>query len=279
MNSNIEIKRDYNGDCKIGYLLEDGLKIESLIIESRKTFPTIYCISSQAGCPVKCKFCNNGSRDFHRNLSVKELIGQVNVALDYTTTNPKMPFCVTFMGVGEPLYNLKNVCLAINELANKYKNLCSFSLSTICIPDKIRVLSNLGLGKPLYLQFSLHSPFQEEREKLFGSRLSRISDSIDSLIYYSKRTRTDIWVNYVLFKGINDSEEHISEISKKFDRKTFKFKVSSYTRIKDSNLIPANKKKINIFLNKLKKEGFYAVHRNNVGIRIGGACGHLIASK
>lgn len=82
-----------------------------------------------------------------------------------------------------------------------------------------------------------------------------------------------------MFKGINDSDNHIYEISKLFDKNIFKIKVSNYIPINGSNIIPAKTNDINLFLNKLKEKGFYAVHRNNVGVQIGGACGHLISTK
>lgn len=274
-----EFHRDHNGDCKILNILEDGLKVESLIIESRKTFPTIYCISSQAGCPIGCTFCNNGSRKFYRNLSPKEIIDQVKVGLDLTTTNLDMPFCVTFMGVGEPLYNLQNIKKAVKGLINRYSKLCSMSLSTIGIPDKVYDLSGIEFGKPLYLQFSLHSPFEKEREQLFQSNLPKINESLNSLIYYANQTKTEIWVNYILIRGVNDSDKHISEICRIIDKKKFKIKVSTYIPIVGSKLKPASAKEIGNFINKLKMEGYHVVHRKNAGVQIGGACGHLIAKR
>jgi 23S rRNA (adenine2503-C2)-methyltransferase len=38
------------------------------------------CISSQAGCPMKCAFCATGKQGFKRNLSVQEIVDQYRYA-------------------------------------------------------------------------------------------------------------------------------------------------------------------------------------------------------
>ena len=57
------------------FRLEDGATIESVYIpeERRRTI----CISTQAGCPLKCAFCLTGIAGYKRNLMTWEILGQV----------------------------------------------------------------------------------------------------------------------------------------------------------------------------------------------------------
>src|SRR5439155_7634715 len=74
--------RDVSRDGTIKYLfqLDDGATIESVFIpeERRRTI----CISTQAGCPLKCAFCLTGIAGYKRNLKPWEILGQVATVMD-----------------------------------------------------------------------------------------------------------------------------------------------------------------------------------------------------
>ena len=64
-----------DGTVKYLFRLDDGATIESVYIpeERRRTI----CISTQAGCPLKCAFCLTGIAGYKRNLKPWEILGQV----------------------------------------------------------------------------------------------------------------------------------------------------------------------------------------------------------
>jgi len=70
-------ERVHSRDGTIKYLfrLHDGATVESVHIpeERRRTI----CISTQAGCPLKCAFCLTGISGYKRNLKTWEILGQV----------------------------------------------------------------------------------------------------------------------------------------------------------------------------------------------------------
>lgn len=69
------------------------------------------CISTQAGCRMRCRFCMTGTLGFHGNLSVGEIINQVfSVPDTQSLTN------IVFMGEGEPCDNIDNVLGALQIL-------------------------------------------------------------------------------------------------------------------------------------------------------------------
>src|SRR6476646_3033831 len=64
-----------DGTRKCLWRLADGEAIESVLIPSgsRRTL----CISSQAGCALRCSFCATGLMGFRRNLTPFEIVAQV----------------------------------------------------------------------------------------------------------------------------------------------------------------------------------------------------------
>jgi len=100
------ITSENDGTTKFLWSLQDNLKIESVIIYEgdRVTF----CISSQVGCALDCQFCSTGKMGFIRNLSCGEIVEQVLLMMDHADRSATN---IVYMGMGEPLLNLKNVCL------------------------------------------------------------------------------------------------------------------------------------------------------------------------
>jgi len=69
-----------DGTVKLLFRLDDGATIESVLIpeERRRTI----CISTQAGCPLKCAFCLTGIAGYKRNLTPWEILGQVATVME-----------------------------------------------------------------------------------------------------------------------------------------------------------------------------------------------------
>lgn len=93
--------------------LEDGNTIETLYMFDEKhqlTFHSTVCISSQVGCGMGCRFCATGKQGFTRNLTIKEIIGQVNLCNSTRGNTQTLPIdAVVFAGMGEPLLNYEQV--------------------------------------------------------------------------------------------------------------------------------------------------------------------------
>ena len=68
-------------DRKVTIQLDDGNIIEAAIyyITRNSRVEAHFCISSQAGCRRRCRFCLSGIKGFRRNLTVKELCNQISL--------------------------------------------------------------------------------------------------------------------------------------------------------------------------------------------------------
>lgn len=69
------------------------------------------CVSSQIGCLLGCKFCATGTMGLVGNLYAGEIVEQLVHASRLEKVRN-----VVFMGMGEPLDNYHNVCLAVKAM-------------------------------------------------------------------------------------------------------------------------------------------------------------------
>ncbi|MGH8120784.1 MAG: bifunctional tRNA (adenosine(37)-C2)-methyltransferase TrmG/ribosomal RNA large subunit methyltransferase RlmN, partial [Gammaproteobacteria bacterium] len=93
----------------------DGTRKWLLRVDAQNCIETVFiperdrgtlCVSSQAGCAMKCSFCATGHQGFSRNLSVSEIIGQVwtaNKILGHFSGRHRIITNIVMMGMGEPL--------------------------------------------------------------------------------------------------------------------------------------------------------------------------------
>src|SRR5205823_3077973 len=126
------------------------------------------CVSSQVGCPVKCKFCASGIEGVKGNLRADQMVEQIfrlnQLLAEARAGSSRSGFTdritnVVFMGMGEPLANYANVMQAIRILHDpKCFNLGArrITISTVGVPAKMRELANEEL--PINLAISLHAP-------------------------------------------------------------------------------------------------------------------------
>src|SRR4030042_1114985 len=201
--------------------LEDGEMIETVRILHRK-WETI-CVSTQVGCPIGCAFCASG-RDFVRNLTAGEIVGQVLLARKDESPN------IVFMGIGEPLLNREELFRALEVLnAEVGIGARNITVSTVGIVTGIRELTELGRGENLAI--SLHAPNDELRHRLIPAQLPPLGEVLKAARYFFEKTGRRISFEYVLLSGVNDCPEHAKNLAELLRSCDFKFHL---------NLIPYN---------------------------------------
>src|SRR5262249_25946875 len=107
-----------DGTRRLLLKLEDGQTVESVAIpeDQRWTF----CVSSQVGCALACRFCLTGQLGLTRNLSVAEIVSQVLIQRGTIQGEDSNRLSVVFMGMGEPFQNYENVMKAIRILTDDH---------------------------------------------------------------------------------------------------------------------------------------------------------------
>jgi len=187
--------------------LADGRTVEAVYMpdESRDTL----CISSQVGCPVDCKFCLTALMGLERSLTAAEIVGQVLVLAGLHGLDPRArQMNIVMMGQGEPLLNLANVLKATRILADP-EGVGMFerrlTVSTAGIIPKIAELGASPVRPKLAI--SLNASTEEQRRELMPiTRKYHLKDLIEACRAYPLRTWEHLTFEYVLLKGVNDTD-------------------------------------------------------------------------
>ena len=231
------------------------------------------CLSSQVGCPMGCKFCATGLGGFDRNLTVGEIVGQY---LLLQRMSARRISHIVFMGMGEPLLNLKNLVAALtilhDEVGLSYRHL---TVSTVGLVPQIHELAELGI--PIHLALSLHSPLDEVRDRLMPvNHKWQVAEVVKAMRDYQKATGRKVTFEYLLIKDITDSREQAEELARLV--KGFPCVV---------NLIPFNwvdteqgfarpdRERVRAFRGVLANRGVNVTERVERGHEIAAACGQL----
>ena len=189
---------------KILFRTEDNQFIEtvSMVDGNRHTV----CISSQVGCALDCSFCATGQMGLQRNLSTGEIVDQ----LIFVRENLKQPVTnVVFMGMGEPFHNYENVLNAADIFHSpKGFNLAStrITISTVGLLPQIKQF--IKEGRRYKLAISLNAADDEVRSNIMPvNKKWSIAELVKAGKEYSNQKKRLVMFEYVLLKGINDSEE------------------------------------------------------------------------
>ncbi|MCI0708210.1 MAG: 23S rRNA (adenine(2503)-C(2))-methyltransferase RlmN [Ignavibacteriae bacterium] len=275
-----------DGTVKFLFELSDGLKIESVLIPPEKTSPAAekrltLCVSTQVGCPLDCKFCATGTMGFLRNLTVGEIVDQV---IQAQNRSPKRITNLVFMGMGEPMLNYENVMKSVEIIRAEdsfHIGARHITISTAGYADKIRQMADEG--RTVKLALSLHSLDNAKRAELMPiTKKYGVSELMDALNYYYKKTRNRPTFEYILFDGYNDTEQDAQlfiKISKRFPCKVniIPFHSIEFTHPSGfaKTLKPSPRARVEQFVEQLRKADITVMVRSSAGEDINAACGQL----
>ncbi len=193
--------------------LPEDRKIETVLM--RYTGRVTACISSQAGCAMRCVFCATGQMGFSRHLTTGEIVAQAVHVQRILRTQPgehgdsQRLRNIVLMGMGEPLHNYDAVIKAIDIFRDSAGLSLSgdrITLSTVgVVPGILRLAKEKKL---LHLAVSLHAATQEGRAALVpAAKKWPLSELMAACQTYSEATGKRIFYEWTLIEGKNDSEE------------------------------------------------------------------------
>ncbi len=188
--------------------LDDCAMIEAVVLKER-TYTTL-CVSSQAGCPVDCKFCLTGVVGFKRNLHAHEIVGQI-----FKTMQDGHDIShLVFMGMGEPLLNYDNVFKAIDILQAPYGFNISKRKITVSTSGYLQGIKRLIADKRfINLAFSVGNANPEKRAVLMPiEKRNPMLEVSKALSMYQNMHNRKLTLEYTLLEGKNDSSEDIRDL-------------------------------------------------------------------
>jgi 23S rRNA (adenine2503-C2)-methyltransferase len=195
--------------------LDDSRTVETVLMPEGER-DTI-CISSQVGCPVNCGFCMTALLGLERNLTAGEIVGQVlAVARDNALLAERSRLNIVMMGQGEPLLNLPNVVKATRLLLDPSGIALSPRRVTLSTSGIIPAMEELG-REPLRpkLAVSLNASTEEVRRELMPiTRKYHLKDLLAACRAYPLRSWEKLTFEYVLLKGVNDTDADARRVVK-----------------------------------------------------------------
>jgi len=211
----VERQASVDGSCKL--LLELGTERVEAVHMPRDVGGgrVTLCISSQVGCAMGCSFCATASMGFQRHLSAGEIVGQVLRVVSELGPRHPSELTLVFMGMGEPLHNLPQVARAISVLCHARGLGLSARRITVSTSGLVREIEQLGTLEPRpLLALSLNATTDEVRRELMPiGRRYPLSELRRALEHYPLRPRERITIEYVLLRGVNDSEDDAVRLS------------------------------------------------------------------
>jgi 23S rRNA (adenine2503-C2)-methyltransferase len=256
---------------KASFKLSDGAMIESVFMDWGKDKKFV-CVSSQAGCPVGCCFCATGRMGFKRNLTVSEIVSQVyHFAKEQTITN------LVFMGMGEPCLNYERVTKAVRLLNSELGQNIAYRKIVVSTVGIITGLEQFGQElRTLKLAWSLVAPTDKLRRELIPyPALPSINETVAAIKDYQKACKQRITIEYVLLKGINDSETDLKKLYAIAQQLDSHINLIQYNSSPGSEFSAGDVDRARVFLKGLKAN---VTVRRSLGQEISAGCGQLSAN-
>lgn len=265
-----------DGTEKLLYRLDDGNAVEGVLIPGPGRLTL--CVSTQVGCASGCAFCRTGQGGLIRNLAPSEMVNQVFAAAKIA----RSPITnIVLMGTGEPLSNYDAVRSFVQTAT--HRNGMGFSnkkvtISTCGLPPAIERMAD-DPEMDASLAVSLNATTDEVRNRIMPvNRAYPLARLMQALHYYCTVTANTVTIEYVLFKGVNDSERDADRLIELLSGLPCMVNVLLFNPFPGAPFERPQEEKAYAFRNILLRRGFVAVVRNSRGSDINAACGQLRAS-
>ncbi len=252
--------------------LSDGNKIEAVLMNH--DYGNSLCVSSQVGCNMGCAFCESGRLKKVRNLETAEMVEQV---LQIEKDLKKRISHVVLMGIGEPFDNYENV-ISFIRILNHPKALAigarHITVSTCGIVPKIKQF--MEDENQVNLAISLHAPNNELRNQLMKiNKAYPLEVLMPVLKEYIEKTHRRLTFEYILLRGVNDSDACALELAKLLKGMNCYVNLIPYNETSHFEYKKSSQERILKFLDVLKKNHIQATIRREFGSKVKAACGQL----
>lgn len=232
------------------------------------------CLSTQAGCRMKCTFCATGVPKFQRNLTTAEIVAQI-MGME---RDASMKFNnVVVMGMGEPMDNYENTEKAmriLHEQEGLNLGRRRITVSTSGLIDNIERFTKDDW--PVSLAVSLHSADPEIRDRLMPINRSNPLDRLwKAMRKYTYARRLPVTLEYILLKDVNDRPEDAQKLASYCKDLLCKVNLIRYNPVPTLPFDSPSEERVEAFKNDLRNRGMKVFLRERKGVDIAAACGQL----
>ena len=268
-----QISRD--GTRKYLFQLSDGSNIESVLMHY--DYGDCICVTSEVGCNMGCTFCASGLLKKKRDLTSGEMVLQVlEVQKDVQEDDIRVSHIVV-MGIGEPFDNYDNVlnfCRTVNHDLGLGIGARHITISTCGLVPGIRRFADEQVQYNLAI--SLHAPNDEIRSKIMPvNKAYPIAELMDALRYYASKNNRRLSYEYILLKGVNDTDECVDQLIKLTKDFDVYVNLIPYNTVDEHGYVSTDYKTAMALYNKLMSNNVRCTLRQKHGEDIDAACGQL----
>jgi 23S rRNA (adenine2503-C2)-methyltransferase len=254
------------------FKLFDGEYVESVLMKYKYGYSL--CVSTQAGCRMKCKFCATANGGLARNLKPSEILAQIHTV--QKDLNIRISHIV-LMGMGEPLDNYKNVIRFIELVTDENGlniSMRSISVSTCGIVPAIYML--MKNKYQFTLSISLHAPNNKIRSEIMPvNEKYSITSLMTACNEYALYTSRRVSIEYALFEGINDSQLCANQLSSLLKGIHCHLNLIPANTVAGNQFVRSNSKTVRQFADILKSNHINVTIRRSLGSDIDASCGQL----
>jgi 23S rRNA (adenine2503-C2)-methyltransferase len=245
------------------------------------------CVSSQVGCTLTCTFCHTGTQKLVRNLTAAEIVNQVMIARDALEEWPtaERPLNdgdrrltnIVFMGMGEPLYNLDNVCEAIETITDGDGISISKRRITVSTAGVAPKIPELGQRTDAGLAISLHATNDDLRNELVPiNKKYNLKELFEAIRAYPGLSNSKrVTFEYVMLKGVNDTLAEAKDLVRLLKGVPSKINLIPFNPWPGTQYECSEWDTIEAFAEVLNRAGYASPIRTPRGRDILAACGQL----
>ena len=300
MIKNIGVFKDFSDNSlKSVFDIGNNQIIEMTLLANKEQMDVV-CVPTHHFCNLGCKMCHLTNKGLNKSMIpiksddfIKCLIQTLTKQGVRRTSKKKL--LISFMGVGEPLLNLKLI-----EEVYKMENLIKdklgyekigYALATMMPNNNILKLTELvnRLNIPLKVHFSMHTPIDNERFDLIPSTKVTVEEALAYLIHYRNtlqsndkimseyiklhRTNDPVEIHYTLIKGVNDNQKELKKVCELLSKYRIPIKFIRFNPINDLK-ISENEQ---IWIDEISKtvSGLRIKTYSPPGREIGSSCGEF----
>ncbi|HUR79856.1 MAG TPA: radical SAM protein [Thermoanaerobaculia bacterium] len=285
-----------DGFVKYLFRLHDGAVAEAVRIPLEKEGRFTVCLSSQAGCAMRCDFCATGRLGLTRSLEAWEIVAQFVAVRDDERRTGFSPSLrsgraearptfdlhgAVFQGQGEPFHNYDNVMRAAEILGHPCGGRIASEAITIStvglVPQMLRFARE---RRPYRLIVSLTSAIDERRRALVpvaaGWPVSQLADAIREV---QRTSKTRVTLAWVVLGGINTGLDEVEALRALFVGVPLRLNLIDVNDARDDGYRRATREELDAFRDALRTLEVPVVRRYSGGAAKHAACGMLAATR
>ena len=263
-----------DGSRKFLFKLPDGKSIESVLMPQNNNRLTL-CLSTQVGCAIGCRFCKTAEMGLVRHLSQGEILEQV-LEVQRRMEPPARITNIVFMGMGEPFHNYDRTVGALKILRDPRCFNFGKRKITVSTSGLAPEIEKFGRDADVKLAVSLNASDDRFRSDVMpinkAFSMERLKKACRA---YNDLTGQTITIEYVMFAGLNDSDEDARRLVRFLSNLNVKVNLIPYNEYPGSPYRRPSEDSIRRLHHALADRNFQVNVRYSKGLDIMGACGQL----